>query len=39
MLFTCYYSCESLMFPEISRKLRREQIARRIELLTSKVSR
>ena len=39
MLFTCYHSWEFLMFPEISLKLRREQIARRIELLTSKVSR
>ena len=39
MLFTCYHSCEFLMFPEISRKPQREQIAKRIELLTSKVSR
>ena len=38
MLFTCYHSLEFPMFPEISRKLRREQIAKRIELLTSKLS-
>ena len=36
MLFVCYHSWESAMFREISRKRRREQIARRIELLTSK---
>lgn len=36
MLFTCYHSCESLMFPEVSRKRRREQITGRIELLTRK---
>ena len=36
MLFVCYHSWESLMFREISRKRRRELIAKRIELLTSK---
>ena len=36
MLFTCYHSWESPMFREISRKRRRNQIAKRIELLTSK---
>ena len=36
MLFTCYQSWESPMFREISRKRRRELIARRIDLLTSK---
>ncbi len=36
MLFTCYHSWESAMFPEISPKRRREQIAPRIELLTRK---
>jgi hypothetical protein len=36
MLFTCYHSWESPMFREISRKRRRDQIAKRIELLTSK---
>jgi AcrR family transcriptional regulator len=39
MLFTCYHSLESPMFPEISRKRRREQISKRIELLISKKSR
>jgi AcrR family transcriptional regulator len=36
MLFTCYHSWESPMFREISRKRRRNQITKRIELLTSK---
>jgi hypothetical protein len=36
MLFTCYHSWESSMFPEISRKRRRELIAKRIDLLTSR---
>jgi AcrR family transcriptional regulator len=36
MLFVCYHSWESPMFREISRKRRRDQIAKRIELLTSK---
>jgi AcrR family transcriptional regulator len=36
MLFTCYHSLEFPMFPEISRKQRREQIAKRIDLLTCK---
>jgi len=36
MLFTCYHSWESPMFREISRKRRRDQIAKRIELLTRK---
>jgi hypothetical protein len=34
MLFVCYHTWESTMFPEISRKRRRELIARRVELLT-----
>lgn len=36
MLFVCYHSWESSMFREISRKRRRNQIAKRIELLTRK---
>ena len=36
MLFTCYHTWEAAMFREISRKRRRELIANRIELLTSK---
>jgi hypothetical protein len=36
MLFVCYQTWESPMFPELSRKRRRELIAKRIELLTSK---
>jgi AcrR family transcriptional regulator len=36
MLFVCYHSWEAPMFREISRKRRRERIARRINLLTSK---
>jgi len=36
MLFVGYHSWESPMFREISRKRRREQIARRVDLLTSK---
>jgi AcrR family transcriptional regulator len=36
MLFVCYHSMESPMFREISRKQRRDQIAKRIEILTSK---
>ena len=36
MLFTCYHSWEAPMFREISRKRRRDQIAKRIELLTRK---
>ena len=36
MLFVCYHSWEAPMFPEIPRKRRRELIAERIELLTSK---
>ena len=36
MLFTCYNTWEAPMFREISRKRRRELIAKRIELLTSK---
>jgi len=36
MLFVCYHSWESPMFREISRKRRRNLIAKRIELLTSK---
>ena len=37
MLFVCYHAWESPMFREISRKRRREQIAKRIELLMSKL--
>ena len=36
MLFVCYHTWEAPMFREISRKRRRELIAKRIELLTSK---
>ena len=36
MLFVCYHSMEALMFREVSRKRRRDQIVRRIELLTRK---
>ena len=36
MLFVCYHTWESPMFREISRKRRRELIAKRIELLTSR---
>lgn len=35
LLFVCYHTWETPMFPEISRKRRRELIAKRIELLTS----
>lgn len=35
MLFACYHTWESPMFPEISRQKRRRLIASRIELLTS----
>ena len=35
MLFVCYQTAESPMFREISRKRRRELIAKRIDLLTS----
>ena len=35
MLFVCYHTWETPMFPEISRKRRRELIASRIALLTS----
>ncbi|MFK7911210.1 MAG: TetR/AcrR family transcriptional regulator [Akkermansiaceae bacterium] len=36
MLFVCYHSMETPMFAEISRKLRRNQIRKRIDLLTQK---
>ena len=36
MLFVCYHSMESSMFKEISRKQRRDQIRKRIDLLTQK---
>jgi hypothetical protein len=36
MLFVCYHTWESPMFPEISRRRRREPIAKRIDLLTRK---
>jgi AcrR family transcriptional regulator len=36
MLFVCYHSLESSMFREISRKQRRDQISKRIDLLTRK---
>ena len=35
MLFTCYHTWEAPMFREVTRKRRRELIAKRIELLTS----
>ena len=38
MLFVCYQSMELPMFPEISRKRRRELIGKRVELLTNKKS-
>jgi AcrR family transcriptional regulator len=34
MLFTCYHTWEAPMFPEISRKRRRELISKRIDLIT-----
>jgi AcrR family transcriptional regulator len=36
MLFTGYHTAESSMFPEVSRKRCKEQIAARIDLLTSR---
>jgi AcrR family transcriptional regulator len=36
MLFVCYHTWETPMFPEISRKRRRELIGKRIALLTKK---
>lgn len=36
MLFVCYQTWESSMFREVSRKRRRELIAKRLDLLTSK---
>lgn len=36
MLFVCYHTWESPMFREIPRKRRRELIARRLDLLTSR---
>jgi len=36
MLFVCYHSLENSMFREISRKRRRDQITKRVELLTRK---
>jgi len=36
MLFVCYHSLEWSMFREISSKRRRDQITKRVELLTSK---
>ena len=39
MLFICYHAWEALTFAEISRKRRRELIARRIALLTTKSDR
>lgn len=39
MLFICYHAWEALTFPEIPRKRRRELIARRIALLTTKSDR
>lgn len=36
MLFVCYHTWESSMFPEISRKRRRQLIVGRIDLLTRK---
>lgn len=37
MLFICYHTWESTMFPEIPRRRRRELIARRLDLLTSRL--
>ena len=36
MLFVCYHSCEAQMFQEMSRNRRREHIAKRIDLLTTR---
>ena len=36
MLFTCYHTWEAPMFREVTRKRRRELIAKRMELLTNK---
>jgi AcrR family transcriptional regulator len=36
MLFVCYHTWETPMFPEISRKRRHAQIVRRIEILISR---
>ncbi len=36
ILFVCYHIWESLMLRDISRKQLRDQIARRIEILTHK---
>jgi AcrR family transcriptional regulator len=38
MLYVCYQTWESTMFREITRKRRRELIANRIEILTSRLS-
>ena len=38
MLLVCYQTWESTMFREITRKRRRELIANRIEILTSRLS-
>ena len=35
MMFVCYHTWESTMFPEIPRKRRHELIRRRVELLTT----
>ena len=37
MLFACYYTWESSMFPKVSRKLRKELIGKRLDLLTANV--
>jgi hypothetical protein len=36
MLFVCYQTWESSMFREIPRRRRRELIAKRVEILTSR---
>ena len=36
MLFVCYHTWETLMFPEISRQPRRDVISGRIDLIISK---
>jgi AcrR family transcriptional regulator len=37
MLFACYHSCEISMFPDVSRKRRKELIGKRLDLLTANV--
>jgi hypothetical protein len=37
MLFACYHTWESSMFPGVSRKRRKELIGKRVDLLTANV--